>query len=115
MIPDVMQDLLIIKSAKLALEDSSSRECFFHFQVFQMHPFGHMASFRIDGTVFPGMYICYKSFKFDGTIFPGVYICYRSFKLDGTFSQMCIFVTDILSLMVQFSQVCIFVSNLLKF
>lgn len=48
-----MQDLLIIKSAKLTVDTGNEREYFFHFKVFQMHPFGLISSFRIDGSVFP--------------------------------------------------------------
>ncbi|KAK7001727.1 hypothetical protein SK128_023933, partial [Halocaridina rubra] len=53
-----MQDMLVVKSAKLKYE--YRQECLFHFDVFQMHPFVRLASFNIDGRVFPGKSIVTK-------------------------------------------------------
>lgn len=48
----LMDDVLIVKSPKLKIEPQT--EYFFHFKVFQMHPFGLLASLSIHGSVFPG-------------------------------------------------------------
>ncbi|XP_068251092.1 DDB1- and CUL4-associated factor 17-like [Palaemon carinicauda] len=48
-----MQDLLVVKSAKLTFDTGNEREYFFQFKVFQMHPFCLISSFKIDGSVFP--------------------------------------------------------------
>ncbi|XP_047499032.1 DDB1- and CUL4-associated factor 17-like isoform X1 [Penaeus chinensis] len=47
----LMDDVLIVKSPKLKIEPQT--EYFFHFKVFQMHPFGLIASLNIHGSVFP--------------------------------------------------------------
>ncbi|XP_042889258.1 DDB1- and CUL4-associated factor 17-like [Penaeus japonicus] len=48
----IMDDVLIVKSPKLKIEPQT--EYFFHFKVYQMHPFGIIASLNIHGSVFPG-------------------------------------------------------------
>ncbi|XP_071536268.1 DDB1- and CUL4-associated factor 17-like isoform X2 [Panulirus ornatus] len=46
-----VSDILIVKSPKLKFFYRT--ECFFRFHVFQMHPFKRLATFDIDGSVFP--------------------------------------------------------------